>query len=292
MLDNYYGITEGVRVVADGEEISLGKKSLSFHSIPFVHWPETMATFEKTEKILFSCDAFGGYGALSGAIFDDQTSRLDLYLREALRYYVNIIARFSQPVLNAIKKLAPLAPEVVAPSHGLIWRHNPGQIIQLYEKWARLASEPAEPGVTLVYGSMYGNTEAMMNAVAEGVSRSNLPIEIFDAARTHSSYILPSLWTRSGVMIGAPTYEVSLFPPMAQMLEIIVEKHIVNRKAAYFGSYGWSGGALKKTQQILESLQWEWVDTFAFQGGPKVEDFKRGEAFGYAFAEALKVSQP
>lgn len=289
MLANYYGITENVRVVADGEQISLGNKTLAFYSIPFVHWPETMATFETTQKVLFSCDAFGGYGALRGAIFDDQTANLELYLREALRYYVNIIARFSGPVLKAIAKLSPLAPDVVAPSHGLIWRRNPGQIIQLYEQWARYATQPGDPGVTLIYGSMYGNTEAMMNAVAEGISASGLPLEIFDAARTHASYILPSLWTRSGVMIGAPTYEVSLFPPVAALLDIIVEKHILNRQAAYFGSYGWSGGALKTTQQILEPLQWHWQDTFAFQGGPRQEDLKRGEAFGRSFAEALKV---
>ncbi|MCE5258796.1 MAG: FprA family A-type flavoprotein [Chloroflexi bacterium] len=291
MLDNYYGITEGVRVVADGEKLSLGKKELTFYSIPFVHWPETMATYESSEKILFPCDAFGGYGALRGAIFDDETADLPLYLKEALRYYVNIVARFSQPTLNAIKKLSPLTIDVVAPSHGLVWRRNPQQIIELYQKWARLASEPAEPGVTLIYGSMYGNTEAMMNAVAEGISRCGVPLEIFDAARTHASYILPSVWTKSGVMIGAPTYEVSLFPPVAEQLEALVEKRIMKRKAAYFGSYGWSGGALKRAQEIVEPLQWEWLDTLAFQGGPKLEDFKRGEEFGCKFAEALKASQ-
>lgn len=289
MLASYYGITEGVRVVADGEKISLGKKELVFYTIPFVHWPETMATYESSEKILFSCDAFGGYNALRGSIFDDQAPNLEEYINEALRYYVNIVARFSQPTLNAIKKLGPLTIDVVAPSHGLIWRRNPGQIIELYQKWARLASEPAEPGVTLIYGSMYGNTEAMMNAVAEGISQTGLPLEIYDAARTHASYILPSLWTRSGVMIGAPTYEVSLFPPVAQQLHIIVEKRIMKRKAGYFGSYGWSGGALKTTQQILEPLQWEWVDTFAFQGGPSQDALKHGEAFGRAFAEAIKA---
>ncbi|MHB9031894.1 MAG: FprA family A-type flavoprotein [Anaerolineae bacterium] len=290
MLANYYGITEGVQVVADGEKLSLGKHELTFNSIPFVHWPETMATYESKEKILFSCDAFGGYGALRGAIFDDETDNLDLYLKEALRYYVNIIARFSQPTMNAIKKLSPLAIDVVAPSHGLVWRRNPQQIIGLYQKWARLASEPAEPGVTLIYGSMYGNTEAMMNAVAEGISRCGLPLEIFDAARTHASYILPSVWTKSGVMIGAPTYEVALFPPVEQQLDVIVEKRIMRRKAAYFGSYGWSGGALKKTQEIITPLEWEWVDALALQGGPTQEDFKRLEAFGCKFAEALKAS--
>jgi len=289
MLDNYYGINENVRVVADGEQINLGNKTLTFHSIPFVHWPETMATFETTQKVLFSCDAFGGYGALRGAIFDDQTVNLDLYIREALRYYVNIIARFSAPVLKAIAKLSPLAPDVVAPSHGLVWRKNPGQIISLYEQWASCASQPGDPGVTLIYGSMYGNTEAMMNAVAEGISASGLPLEIYDAARTHASYILPSLWTRSGVIVGAPTYEVSLFPPMAALLDIIVQKRILNRQAAYFGSFGWSGGALKTTQQILEPLLWHWQDPLEFQGGPTQETLKRGEVFGRTFAESLKV---
>jgi len=287
MLESFYGITERVRVVGDGEELSLGETTLQFFSAPFVHWPETIVTYEKTQRVLFSCDAFGGYGALRGTIFDDQCDDLEFYIQEALRYYVNIVARFSQPVLRAIAKLAGLEIEVIAPSHGLLWRRHPGQIVALYEKWAGYASSPGEPGVTLVYGSMYGNTEAMMNAVAEGISKTDLPLAIYDAGRTHVSYILPSLWTNAGVMIGAPTYEGSLFPPVAQVLSVAAEKRVLRRVAAYFGSYGWSGGARRACETLTEPLKWEWTDSLEFVGAPGKEDIRKGEEFGRRFAETI-----
>ena len=287
MLKSFYGLSEGVRAVEDGEELSLGSKTLRFAKVPFVHWPETMVTFEPESRVLFSCDAFGGYGALRGSIFDDECQDMDFYVRESLRYYVNIVARFSGPVRKAIGKLAGLDIDIIAPSHGLVWRQDPGKIIALYDAWARLATEPAAPGVTLLYGSMYGNTEAVMNAVAEGISETGVPIDIFDVARTHASYILPSLWTKRGVMVGAPTYEVSLFPPMEDVLRSAVHKHIQHKKAAYFGSYGWSGGAQKGCKTVTEPLGWEWLDAFEFVGAPTVEDLAVARAFGLRFAQSL-----
>lgn len=288
MLDDFFSIRTNVEVVSDGDTLSLGKRTLKFFMTPFLHWPETMMTYEPSDGILFSCDAFGGYGAIQGAIFDDNCENPDFYEREALRYYVNIVANYSARVLSAIEKLADIPVNVIAPSHGLIWRKNTSRIVQLYEKWAEYASGKSEPGVTLVYGSMYGNTDVVMNAVAQGISRAGVPVEIFDAARTHVSYILPSLWTKTGVMIGAPTYEVSLFPPMADVLNMAVRKRIRNKKSAYFGSYGWSGGALKEMRKIVEPLKWDLVDTFEFLGAPTDDDIKKAEEFGARFAELVK----
>jgi flavorubredoxin len=289
MLESFYGITEGVQVVQDGETLSLGQHTLNFVHTPFVHWPETMMTYEVTERILFSCDAFGSYGALRGAIFDDQCTDPAFYEREALRYYVNIVAVFSKPVLNAIAKLADVPVSVIAPSHGLIWRKNPERIVKLYSRWAKYATGPTEAGITLLYGSMYGNTEKMMNAVAQGISREGLPLSIFDVTHTHVSYILPSLWTQQGVVVGAPTYEGSLFPPMAQALDMATHKRIRNKKVARFGSYGWSGGAQRDFESRIEPLKWELVDSFEFIGGPTEEDLKHGEEFGAHFARLIQA---
>jgi len=289
MLDSFYGITENVRVVEDGETLPLGRRTLQFFHTPFVHWPETMMTYETTHRILLSCDGFGGYGALRGAIFDDECPDLGFYQKEALRYYVNIVAKFSKPVLQAIGKLANVPVEIIAPSHGLIWRRDPQLIVDLYKKWAEYATGKTEAGITLIYGSMYGNTEMMMNAVAQGISRVGVPLEIFDAARTDVSYILPSLWTKAGVMVGAPTYEGTLFPPVAQVLEMAVLKRVLNKKVAMFGSYGWSGGALRHLKKIIEPVKWELVDSFEFAGGPTAENLKRGEEFGSGFAEVIKA---
>ncbi|MDY7042042.1 MAG: FprA family A-type flavoprotein, partial [Chloroflexota bacterium] len=289
LLESFCGITENVKVVEDGETLSLGKRTLQFFSTPLVHWPETMMTYEKSHHILFSCDAFGGYGALRGAIFDDECANLDFYQEESLRYYVNIVANFSKPVLRAIEKLGGVPVEIIAPSHGLIWRERPQLIVDLYKKWAEYAIGPTEAGITLVYGSMYGNTETMMNAVAQGISHEGVPLEIFDVARTHVSYILPSLWTKSGVMVGAPTYEGKMFPPMAQVLEMAALKRVSNKKVAMFGSYGWSGGALKNLQKIVEPVKWDLVDSLEFAGRPTGEDLRKGEELGARFAKIIKA---
>ena len=288
LLKDFYGITDRIREVADTEKLSVGKRTLQFFHAPFVHWPETMVTYAIEDKILFSCDAFGGYGALRGYNFDDECTDLDYYKRESLRYYSNIVAKFSKPVLNAIEKLSGLDIKVIAPSHGLVWRGHPEQIIELYSKWANYATGETEPEITLLYGSMYGNTEEVMNSIASGVSSSGVPVEIFDVARTHSSYILPSLWTKKGVIIGAPTYEGSLFPAMQSVLEEVGIKRVMNKKAALFGSFGWSGGAEKKMRSIIEPLKWEVTDTFFFRGGPTEENLKKALDFGKDFAASLK----
>ncbi|NIM90244.1 MAG: MBL fold metallo-hydrolase [Candidatus Aminicenantes bacterium] len=288
MLASFFDIKENIQVVNDEETISLGKMTLKFFSTPFLHWPETIMTYETTHRILFSCDAFGSYGAIRGAIFDDECEDFDFYQQEALRYYVNIVAIYSQRVLSAIEKLADVPLDVIAPSHGLIWRKKIPTIVNLYKKWAEFATGKTEPGITLIYGSMYGNTEMMMNAVAQGISRAGVHLEIFDAARTHVSYILSSLWTKAGVMIGAPTYEVSLFPPVTEVLNMAVHKRILNKKVAVFGSYGWSGGAQRHLQKIIEPLRWEMMDNFEFMGSPTREELKKGEEFGTKFAELIK----
>jgi len=292
MLESFYGITEGVQVVQDGDTLSLGEHTLRFVYTPFVHWPETMMTYEVSERVLFACDAFGGYGALRGAIFDDEYTDPEFYEREALRYYVNIVALFSGRVLKAIAKLADVPVSVIAPSHGLIWRGNPQRIVDLYKRWAEYATGPTEVGITLVYGSMYGNTEKMMNAVAQGISREGVPLTIFDAAHTHVSYILPSLWTQRGVMVGAPTYEGGLFPLVAQVLDMAAQKRIRNKKVARFGSYGWSGGAQRDFERIIEPLKWELMDSFEFVGSPTEEELRQGEEFGARFGRLVRERPP
>ena len=287
MLAGYYQITERVRVVSDGETLDLGGHALQFFMTPMVHWPETMMTYEMSQQVLFSCDAFGGYGALQGAIFDDQCRDLMFYEDQALRYYANIVALFSLPVKRAIDKLADVPLGVIAPSHGLIWRENPSRIVELYARWADYALKGPDVGVTLMYGTMYGITEEMADAVAAGVARAGVPLQVFDVRHMHASYILPSLYTRSGVIVGAPTYEGDLFPPMAHVLDIAARKRIRDRKLAYFGSFGWSGGARREIAKWAAELKWEMVEQWEFLGGATREELVRGETLGYQFARNL-----
>ncbi len=290
MLMNFYGITDRVHVISDGETLSLGKHTLTFIPAPLLHWPDTMLTYLDTHKILFSCDAFGGFGALPGFIFDDQSPDLYFYEKEALRYYANIVSRFSPAVKKAIKKVqtAGIPIDIIAPGHGLVWRHSPETIINLYDKWADYFNGKAETAVTLVYASMYGNTGRCMDTVAQGIASEGVPVEVFDLARTHSSYILPSVMKNKGIVFGVPTYEAGLFPPAAHIMDIIARKNIRHRECAVFGSFLWSGGAQKEFAALTSDLAWNMIEMQEFQGGYKVNDVPWAHALGKTVAKRVK----
>ena len=287
MLTNFYGISDPVQAVSEGDTLRLGKHTLQFYATPNVHWPETMMTYETSQKVLFSCDGFGGYGRLDGGIFDDDCGKREWYEQEAMRYFANIVVSFSKPVLMAIAKLAKVELSMVAPSHGLVWRKDARRIVQLYEKWSNYREKP-EGKVTLLTGSMYGNTERMSTAVEEGLRESQISFFHFDITKTHVSYILPYLMSTQGVLIGAPTYEGRLFPAMSQVLEIAGIKHLGTKKAAYFGSYGWGGGGLRALTEKLEGLKWELVEALDFPGRPTAELLKRGKELGNRFGSLIK----
>ncbi|MFN3346800.1 MAG: FprA family A-type flavoprotein [Candidatus Bipolaricaulaceae bacterium] len=280
MLARFYGLTENVRAVADGETLDLGGKTLSFHHIPFVHWPETMATYEHTEKILFPCDAFGGFRTLDGAMFADEVD-FGLYEGEVLRYFSNIVGMQSQAVLRAIEKLKGLPVAVIAPAHGLIWRKDPERIVELYARWAKNAGEP---GVALIFGSMYGETRKMVEAVAVGVREVGLPVRVLDASRTHVSFLIQEAWRYRGLILGSPTYDTGIFPPLEHLLRLLERKRLRNRVVGLFGSYGWQGGARKKLEEKVRELGWEVVESLEFAGAPTWEDLHRGRALGRAVA--------
>jgi flavorubredoxin len=287
MLKEFAGITDNVQVISDGDRLSLGEKELVFRTAPMVHWPETMVTFETTSGVVFPCDAFGGYGILSDGIFDDDYTDLSMFEREALRYFANIVAAFSKPVLNAAEKLADLPIQIVAPSHGLVWRKSPQRIIDLYLKWSGYSKGKAEKAVTILHGSMYGNTAAVLPAIEAGLVEAGMPYSAHDITTTHISYILPDLWQNQGVLIGAPTYEGSIFPTMASVLQMAEYKRIFHKDAAYFGSYGWGGGATRYLRTTCDQLKWNLHDEFEFMGKPSEEDQIKASAFASGFAKKL-----
>jgi len=289
MITDFYGITDNLEVVKSGETLSLGKHTLQFIFTPLVHWPETMVTYDIGEKVLFSCDAFGSYGSLDGTIFDDTCSNIEFYEVEALRYYTNIVAAFSRHVLSAIEKTKDLPIEVIAPSHGLVWRKDPARILNLYKKWATYGSEPAEPGVTLLYGSMYRNTEHAMNYAAQAITNLGIPVDVFDVGVTEASFILPSLWTKRGVLVAAPTYERKMFPPMLNILNMAALKGVNRKTAGYFGSFAWSGGAKAEFERFAEQMSWDVKGCVEFIGSAKSEDLKSIVALAEDIANSVKV---
>ncbi len=289
MLDDFYGLTENVEKLSNGQELDLGKNTLRFVYTPFVHWPETMMSYLVEEKILFSCDAFGSYGALNGELFDDTCADRDFFEREALRYYANIVAAFSKSVLRAIDKFSDVPIEIVAPSHGLVWREHPERIIELYQQWAEYYRQPSEIGITALFGTMYRNTERVLEAALEGFASEGVPVEVFDVRKSHVSYILPALWANRGVLVAAPTYEGGLFPPMMDVLMMADRKRVGHKSAAYLGSYAWSGGALRDFESMAEKMDWNTLGSLDFLGGPQAFDLDRARELGVQLAKAVKA---
>ncbi|WP_455381386.1 FprA family A-type flavoprotein [Salinispira pacifica] len=288
MLDSYYSVKTNIREVEDGEKLSIGKKTLSFHHTPLVHWPETMVTFDETGGTLFSGDIFGSYGAVPEQVYDDEHAKLDDYIKESLRYYTNILSKFSPQVEKAVQSVKRLSPKVIAPSHGLVWRKDPGRIVDLYAQWASFAVTGGEPGATLIYATMYGNTAQAMNAVVRGLQHESVPVNVFNVNETHLSYILPSLYTNRGVLIGSPTYEGNIFPVIRHVLTDVGAKRIFNKSAAFFGSWSWSSGALREITSMVKPYHWDVAESLEFEGAAKESVVKQAYDLGVAFGKRIK----
>lgn len=256
-LDEFYGITDNILEVKDGDTLDLGGRSLRFYTTPMVHWPESMVSYEEKSKILFSQDAFGGFGALDGTIFDDEIN-LDFYHSETRRYYSNIVGKFSKQVQSALKKLSGLEISMVCPVHGPIWRSHPEKIIELYDRWSRYE---VEEGVVIVYGSMYGNTQRMAEVIARQLAEEGIKnIKVFDVSKTHESYILSEIWRYKGVILGSCTYNNYMFPLMTKLVNVLEMNNLINHVIGVFGSYSWSGGAVKALREFAERGKYDVID--------------------------------
>ena len=291
MLKAFCGIDKNVHIVKSGDTVDLGGgKILTFYEAPNLHWPETMFTFEQSSGILFTCDAFGSYGAITDVIFDDQLSseQHDFFTQEALRYFANIIGGFSMFVEKAVAQLKGLDIKMIAPSHGIVWREKPQDIIDTYLRFAGYMSGPAEAEVTIIWSSMYGNTEKVVNAMIQGVRSEGVPVHVHRVPNDHVGFILASAWKSAGLIVGMPTYEYRMFPPMAWTLDMFARKKVWNKKVLRFGSFGWSGGAQREMETLTEKLKWDFLDPVEWQGAPDDEDLKRAEAQSRELARQIK----
>jgi flavorubredoxin len=293
LVRSFYGINKNLRAVGSGDRIDLGQgKELLFQEIPNVHWPETIATFESGSRTLFPCDLYGSFGSVGREAYDDQLGeeQLAFYEGEALRYYTNILATFSTSVGRAIDKLETLEPKIIAPAHGIVWRENPDRIVQLYRRYVGYARGPAQPEITVIWGSMYGMTERALEAILEGIRSEKVPIHSFRVPQDHISNILAAAWASSGIVLAAPTYEYKLFPPMAAALDELGRKKVNGKKAFRIGSYGWSGGAQKELEEIVERyrLKWDFIEPYEFAGSPTEKDLEVLRERGQEFAAAVK----
>lgn len=240
-VKGYFGI-ENTMIVEDGDTLDLGGRTLKFFLTPMVHWPETMMSYDEKNKVLFSGDAFGGFGTLNGGIFDDEVD-LHYFEDETLRYFSNIVAKYSSMVQKAMAKLKDLEIRVIAATHGPIFRKSPSFIVDMYDRWSR---QETEKGVTIVYASMYGHTQIMAESVARALAEQGVEkVRLHNISKTHLSHVLTDAWRFKGLILGSCTYNTRLFPLMEPLINTLENDRIKNRVIGIFGSYSWSGGAVK-----------------------------------------------
>lgn len=256
MIEGFYGVTGGQHVVKEGDSLTLGHHTLRFYLTPMVHWPETMMTFDETEGVLFSGDGFGCFGTVDGGFLDTRIN-VDKYWDEMVRYYSNIVGKYGSPVQKALQKLAGLDIKVICSTHGPVWTENVPKVVDIYDKLSRYE---AEAGVVIAYGSMYGNTEQMAEAIAEELSHQGIRnIVMHNVSKSHSSDILRDIFKYRGLIIGSPTYSNQLFPEVEALLSKILIREVKGRYLGYFGSFCWAGAAVKRLAEFAEKSKFELV---------------------------------
>lgn len=275
-LKAFFGREDRIFIVEDGDSLDLGGgKILHFIKTPNIHWPDTIMTFEESSKVLFTCDAFGSFGKLD-YLFDDQHTEEEkaAFETQQIRYFSNILGTFNPMVARGIEKAKQFGFEVVAPGHGMVWREDPQRIVKDYERYCSYQKGVAKEKVLLLWGSMYGMTRKMVDVIERVLEEEKMNYVSLNVTETDMGTVLEHGWASTGIIIAAPTYEYKIFPPMAAVLDEMGRKRIQNRLALYTGSYGWSGGAIKEFEEILERnrMKWEVLHAMEFNGVPLDSD--------------------
>lgn len=233
--------------VKEGSELSLGRRKLSFVPLPMLHWPDSMATYCADEAIMFCNDAFGQHFA-SSRRFDDEVN-LPVVMLEAAKYYANILMPLSGLVLKALDRLKNIRMNIIAPSHGIIWRSHRDKIVSAYADWAKGGGRKK---VVIAYSTMWGSTEKMALAVAEGVASQNVEYAMYDLAKSDRSDIIADILTSKGLAVGSATLNNGMLPLAAAFLTYLKGLKPAGKVGAAFGSFGWGGGSVKAVEEELK----------------------------------------
>ena len=241
-------------IVKDGDTLSLGERTLQFVFAPMVHWPEVMVSYEHKDKILFSADAFGSFGAIDGALFDDEADFDMEWKDDARRYYVNIVGKYGAPVQTLLKKAAGLDIRTICPLHGLVWRKDLAKIVELYRKWS--SYEPEERGVLIAYASMYGNTQNLAELLACRLAdRGVRALRVCDISVTDMSELTAHAFRYSHMILLSPTYNGELYPQMETFLSDLRRLALRARTVALCDNGAWAATAAKQMRTQLETFK-------------------------------------
>ena len=256
MFAQFYGTDVAARalVVKEGDKLSTGEHTLHFVMAPMVHWPEVMVTYDEKDKILFSADAFGTFGALAGNIFNDEITFDTVWMNDARRYYTNIVGKYGVQVQALLKKAASLDIEMICPLHGPIWRKDLGLLLEKYQKWSTY--EPEDKTVMIAYATMYGNTENAANVLAGMLADKGVKnIAMYDVSETDVSELVAESFRCSHLVLAAPTYNSRIQPKMEAYLSDIKALNLQNRTVAVIDNGTWAATAGKQMIGTLEGMK-------------------------------------
>ena len=227
------------QIVKEGDTLETGHHTLSFYMAPMVHWPEVMVTYDSVDKILFSADAFGAFGAIDGNIFADEVDFDHRYMDEARRYYTNIVGKYGPQVQMLLKKASNLDIQMICPLHGYVWRKDLNVFIDKYQKWS--AYEPEEKSVLVAYSSVYGNTQNAAEILAGKLAKLGVKnIRMFDVSTVHPSYVVSEVFRYSHIVFASTTYNMDIFVSMEILLNDLCAHNIQNRKVAIIENGSWA----------------------------------------------------
>ncbi len=281
---HYYGDWD-FQIVKTGDILKLGKRTLTFVEAPMIHWPDSMFTYCPEEKLLLPNDAFGQHYATSER-FDDEADMCAL-MDEAEKYYANILWPLGSVILKKIQDVQKMniPIEMIAPSHGIIWRGDPGKIVNAYLSWTK---NECKPEAVIVYETMWGSTEKMARLIAQGVSDAGVPVKLFDVAQSDRTEVIKACFRSKGYLVGSSTHDNDMLPTIAGFLEFFKGLKPKDRIAAAFGSYGWAGGAVKNIEDTLKGAGVEPVlPSLSVQYVPDESQKAACYEFGKAFAAKM-----
>lgn len=286
-IPKHYHEDWNFKVVKTGDSISIGKNSLVFVAAPMLHWPDSMFTYLTGKNILMPNDAFGMHFA-SSSRFNDEVDEIEVY-QEAIKFYANILTPFSDLVIRKIDEFKKLniPVDIIAPSHGIIWRKDPLQIVNKYYEWAQGKNDGS---VVIIYDTMWKATEKMGEAIAQGLEKEGMKYKFFNMAVCDRNDVLTEVFKTKGIIIGSPTLNNGLLPTIKPILEDLKGLKFKNKVGAAFGSYGWSGENVKQIEETLEKAKIKILqEGIKFKWQPSKEELDKCVEFGRQFAQKMKV---
>ena len=286
-IPGHYHEDWNFKVVKTGDSISLGKNSLVFVAAPMLHWPDSMFTYLTGKNILMPNDAFGQHFA-SSSRFNDEVDTVEVY-QEAIKYYANILTPFSELVIRKIDEFKKLniPVDIIAPSHGIIWRKDPLQIVSQYYEWAQGKNDGS---AVIIYDTMWKGTEKMAQAMAKGLEKEGVKYKLFNIAICDRNDVLTEIFKTKGILIGSPTMNNGLLPTIMPILEDLKGLKFRNKVGAAFGTYGWSGENVKLIEEILEKAKIKILqEGIKFKWQPTKEELEKCVEFGRSFAQKMKA---